>query len=101
MRESFVHTLVLPPPGNLGLLALLRSSSLEYLGPIDLTQYYIRSWNMTSFDGDDGVSGVQVEIVLYRRLFSALITNYLPTVIICLVSFSTNYYRYGERPLSF
>ncbi len=32
------------------------------------------------------------QIVLGRRLLSNLLTTYLPTFLICLVSFSTNYY---------
>ncbi len=34
-----------------------------------------------------------LQLVLGRRLLNELLTNYLPTFLICLVSFSTTYYN--------
>ena len=45
--------------GNSGNFAQLVMDQLKYLGPIDLTQYYVKSWNM--YVQDDVLA---VEIVL-------------------------------------
>ena len=45
--------------GNSGSFAQLVIENLNYLGPIDLTQYFVYSWKMEVKD-----SIVQVEIVL-------------------------------------
>ena len=37
--------------------------------------------------------GVRVEIVLGRKMLNQLLTTYIPTMCICLVAFSTNYFR--------
>ena len=35
-----------------------------------------------------------VELTLGRRLLNELLTTFLPTILICVVSFCTNYFRY-------
>lgn len=45
--------------GNSGNFAQLIKDKLRYLGPIDLTQYYVKSWNM-----DVKEEKIEVELVL-------------------------------------
>ncbi len=40
-----------------------------------------------------GIGAVKVDLNFGRRLLSTILTTYLPTFLICLVSFSTNYYK--------
>ena len=42
----------------------LEDYGLEYLGPMELTQYFIRSTNMTKIE----TGAVEVKVVLGRRL---------------------------------
>jgi hypothetical protein len=62
----------LPPQGNSGNFIELVKGALSYTGPVDLTQYYIKSYNMTgnisSFT--QGNNGIKVDIVLSRRLLN-------------------------------
>ena len=41
----------------------------------------------------NGFTGVKVNFVLSRRLLNQILTTFLPTIAIVIVSFSTNYYR--------
>ena len=71
---------------------------LTYLGPVDLTQYFIRSYNITNADSyvestTHGKKGVQVDIIFSRRLLNQVITVFLPSIAICIVAFSSSYYR--------
>ena len=36
---------------------------------------------------------MEVKIILGRRILNEILTTYLPTIIICVVSFSTNYFK--------
>ena len=70
---------------------------LNYTGPIDLPQYYVEKYTIMdqykSSDMSDDQFGVRVEIVLGRRLLNSLLTTFLPTGCICLVAFSSNFFR--------
>jgi len=58
-------------------------------GPEELTQYYIRSLSIKEAEG----SVIVYEIELGRRLLNNLLTVHLPTFMICLLSFSTSFFR--------
>ena len=98
--------------GNSGSFAELIVEELKYLGPIDLTQYFVKKWDMKLVN--DNI--LEVEIVLGmensilcqlailkknykhigvsgRRLLNEFLTTYLPTILICMVAFSTNYFK--------
>lgn len=79
--------------GNSGNFALLQTDTLRYLGPIDLTQYFVKGSSFSLLEASDGLEGLQVEIILGRRILSQILTTYLPTMLICIVSFSTNYFK--------
>ena len=68
------------------------------MGPVDLTQYFVVSYNMTDEEdtlrqSTNGFTGVKVNFVLSRRLLNQVLTTFLPTIAICVVAFSTNYYQ--------
>ncbi len=70
---------------------------LDYLGPLDLTQYFVRTWSMKEYKMQlSGTSSrvVRVNVTLGRRLLSVILTTYLPTILICAVSFSTNFFQH-------
>ena len=69
------------------------SGVLNYLGPKDLTVYYIKETSFDSFDLPDGSRTVQVQIRLGRRLLGVALTTYLPTVLILIIVHLTHYYK--------
>ena len=75
----------------------LRREYLKYSGPVNLPQYYVKSFTMNDRyqlpDMEPDEYGVRVEIVLGRKLLNQFLMTYIPTMCICLVAFSTNYFR--------
>ena len=72
----------------------LVKDKLHYLGPADLTQYFIKSYNITeSGHSTNGNKGVQVDIVFSRRLFNQILTVFLPCMLLCIVAFTSILYR--------
>ena len=91
-------SIVLAMAGNSGKFVHLSIDQFRYLGPVDLTQYYVKSINSNYTlvaDGtvDDKIAGIEFRVIFGRRLIGTILTTYLPTFIICIVSFSTNYFK--------
>ena len=67
---------------------------VEYLGAETMQHYVVRSYqivdNVTTPDGHRGVS---VTVKLGRKVLNEVLTNFLPTTLICIVSFSTNFFH--------
>ncbi len=66
----------------------------QYLGPIDLPTYFILNTTIkeTVVPPDD-TNAIEIEITFGRRLFSTILTNYVPTFLICFLCFTTNYFK--------
>ncbi len=80
--------------GNSDNLVRLISKKLNYLGPKDLTQYFVK--DMQILDRTllpAGVQSANVRLTFGRRILSTILTTYLPTFLICLMAFATNYFR--------
>ena len=86
-------SIILIMKGNSGKFAHLVIDEFKYLGPIDLTQYFVKGINSTYMMVEDDVSAVEFNVVFGRRILGTILTTYLPTIIICIVSFSTNYFK--------
>ena len=80
--------------GNFGTFVDLQPGNLVYLGPVDLTVYFIKHMDMASvtFD-DDGTFGIQVSITLGRRLLGVFLTTYLPTFLLLIIVHATHYFK--------
>ena len=74
-------------------LVELSVHSLEYSGPLDLTQYYIKKKTFIQKIDDKGVQMVSVDIYLGRRLLSMILTVFAPTIILNIVGHSSNYFK--------
>ncbi len=79
--------------GNAGQFIKLMSNNASYLGPIDLPQYFVMDTSIKNTVVPPDINAVEVEIVFGRRLLSTMLSSYLPTFLICLVSFTTNYFK--------
>ena len=84
--------------GNSGEFAKLNKDMLDYLGAVDLTQYFIQSYEI--FDDNKflnksthGNKGVQVDFIFSRRLLNQVLTVFLPTMSIVIVSFCTSLFK--------
>ena len=60
-------------------------SSVKYLGPKELTQHSVKSVTICSTTVE-GKSGIIVEVVLGRPLFGTVLTVFMPTCILLLLS---------------
>ena len=78
--------------GSRDFVALL-AHDLEYSGPLDLTQYFIKKKVFLNRIDDKGLEIVNVDIYLGRRLLSIILTVFAPTVILNIVGHSSNYFK--------
>ena len=79
--------------GNSDNFVKLTANVLKYNGPTDLTQYFVKSSEIFNNITDNVAEGIEVRVHLGRRLLSMFMTTYLPTLLICMVSFSTNHFQ--------
>ncbi len=71
----------------------LIAKNASYLGPVDLPQYFVMETKILQTTVPPGINAVQVNISFGRRILSTILSNYLPTFIICILTFCTNYFR--------
>ncbi len=77
----------------------LKKDMLTYMGPIDLTQYYLQSFSfMEGVNTPHNDNGLQIRLVLKRRVLSEILTTFLPTILIIVVSFSTTFFDVRQFP---
>ena len=80
----------------------LEPNVIEMLSPTELTQYYIKTWSLDFNDPDLPGAGIKMEIVLKRRLTNELLTTYLPSFLLLLISYATTFFKpfYFEAALT-
>ena len=71
----------------------LSVGNLEYSGPLDLTQYYIKKKTFLERTDEKGMKIAFVDIYLGRRLLSMILTVFAPTIILNIVGHSSNYFK--------
>ena len=76
--------------GNMGEFVELVVGNLTYLGPTDLTQYFIRGTDMYRSDDE---TQIIVEIRLGRRLLGVILTVFIPTFMMIVLSYMTNFFK--------
>ena len=84
--------------GNSGKFAKLIKSSLEYLGPVDLREYFVKSYTVLDDDEElrastHGNTGIKVNFIFSRRLLNQLLTVFMPTMCIVVVSFCASFFK--------
>ena len=65
----------------------------EYTGPQFLTQYEVRSIDMEVKENNMGLQEVLVTISLGRQLLGVLLNVIIPTIVLLIISYSTNFYK--------
>ena len=73
-------------------LVTLTPGLLKYLGPGELTQYYVKKYSIgeTMLETSKGLS---VSITFGRRLLGTILTVYLPTVLLNVIGHATNFFK--------
>ena len=91
--------------GNTGEFVELVVSGLKYIGPKDLTQYFIRNTNMTlGADNEVEVTvvlgrflsqeGISLSTRLFiRRLLGTILTTFIPTFLLIVISYFSNFFK--------
>ena len=72
--------------GNSGNYVKLHMTELKYLGAVDLTQYFVKSYDFSDTAEYQNISlngntGVRVDFLFSRRLLNQALTVFMPTVI--------------------
>ena len=71
----------------------LVNNGQENLGPTDLTQYFIRSTEMSIILIGDKQQAADFRVTLGRRLLGTLLTVFLPTVLLNIIGHTANYFK--------
>jgi len=58
-----------------------------------LTQYLITNWTLAYNNATNVDSGIQMTIVLKRRILNSILTVYLPTVLVLIIVYATNFFK--------
>lgn len=89
-------SMVIILPGSEGDYIRLNPVNLEYIGPTDLSQYFIKNTSISRFSmkhKNSTLEGVKVDIVLGRQLLSTVLTVYVPTVLMNILGHITNFFK--------
>ena len=73
-------------------MIILMPGKLRYLGPENLTRYFIKNTAIRDGTSNNEIV-VLVEVTLGRRLLSPVLTVYLPTILLNVIGFSTNFFK--------
>ena len=58
-----------------------------------LTQYLITNWPLAYNNASNMDAGIQLTVVLKRRILNAILTVYLPTVLVLTIVYGTNFFK--------
>ena len=58
-----------------------------------LTMYVITKWTLEYQNQEHPEEGIQMKLVLKRRIINELLTSYLPSVLLIFISYSTDFFR--------
>ena len=91
--DSQTCYMVILMEGNTGKFVELVDDFIEYTGPKELTQYFVKKTDMriTNFGQKMGV--LVVSLTLGRRLMGTILTVFLPTVLLNLIGHATNFFK--------
>ena len=60
---------------------------------VDLTLYTITQWSLVHRNGTNNKDGVKMTITLQRKLMNELMTTYLPSVLLMLITWATTFFK--------
>ena len=72
---------------------IIHPFNIEMQGPRVLTQYIVTSWSFDYANRSDYSDGLKMTIIMRRRIMNELLTTYLPTFLILIIVYVTNYFK--------
>ena len=80
----------------------LNPKEMEMLLVRDLNLFYIEQWNLDFKDMTDQDKGVWMTISLKRKITSEMMTTYLPSILLMMITFATPFFKpvYFEAALT-
>ena len=80
----------------------LNPKEMEMLLVRDLNLFYIEQWNLDFKDMTDQDKGVWMTISLKRKITSEMMTTYLPSILLMMITFATTFFKpvYFEAALT-
>ena len=91
--DSQTCYMVIMMEGNSGKFVELVDYLIEYTGPKELTQYFVKNVNMKITDFRQMTAVLVVSVTLGRRLLGTILTIFLPTVLLNLIGHATNFFK--------
>ena len=67
--------------------------ALRMSGATVLTQFIITSWSFNFSNVTDHTDGLKMILVMKRRIMNELLTSFLPTFLILIIVYATNYFK--------
>ena len=58
-----------------------------------LTQYIIKNWTLGYVNKSDPSQGITMKLVFRRRIMNAILTIYLPTILVLCIVYATNFFK--------
>ena len=77
--------------GNEKLVSLI-PGVLKYMGPEELTQYYVKKYSISETILEN-TKGLSISVTFGRRLLGTVLTVYLPTVLLNIIGHATNFFK--------
>ena len=91
--DTQVCSLVISVSEDLNDFITLSSNGQAYLGPVELTQYFVRNTEVVTSILQNGHQAVAGRITLGRRLLGTILTVFFPTVLMNVVGHAANYFK--------
>ena len=60
---------------------------------VDMTLYTITKWSLVHRNSSNHQDGVRMTVVMQRKLMNELMTTYLPSILLMLITWSTTFYK--------
>ena len=60
---------------------------------VDMTLFHLDRWNMDFKDKSNVEKGITVTVVLKRKILSEMMTTYLPSVLLLMITFATTFFK--------
>ena len=90
--DTEVCSMKINVPEDMNDFITLEDNGLKNLGPVELTQYFIQNTEM-SIGHIGNQQAVIVQVTLGRRLLGALLTVFLPTILLNVIGHTANYFE--------
>ena len=71
---------------------VLEAMVLSFLGEIEQNEYVVEHYYMSTTD-EEGITYLKINIILGRRLMALVLTVYIPTILLTIISHATNYFK--------